>query len=122
MWTTVLIVSLSSYVICDCSFFIMIAHVLQAGLFSAVLTAFNILAYAFLQDDPTDATPIILAQISQQLANLTNTGGQIISVAPPYVPPSRFRATTLGVIVNILWFLSLVLSLISASIAILVRQ
>lgn len=100
----------------------MAIDILQAGLFSAVLTAFNILAYALLQDDPTDETPLILAQISQQLANLTNNGGPIVSVVPPYVPSRRFHATTLNIVINILWFASLVLSLVSASIAILVKQ
>lgn len=86
------------------------------------MTAFNVVSYALLQDDPTDATPLILAQISQQLANMTNSGGQIISVAPPYIPSGRFRATTANVVVNILWFASLTFSLISASGAILAKQ
>ena len=87
-----------------------------------MLTAFNVVAYAFLQDDPTDATPIILAQISQQLSHLSNNGGQIISVQPPYTPSGRFQATRSNLVVNILWFTSLTLALMSASVGILVKQ
>lgn len=87
-----------------------------------MLTGFNVVSYGLLQEDPTDVTPLILAQISLQLANLTDSGGQIISVMPPYTPSDRFRASTANVVVNILWFTSLALSLISASVGILVKQ
>lgn len=60
--------------------------------------------------------------MSQQLANLTINGEQIISAIPAYNPSSRFRATTANIVVNILWFTSLALSLISASVAILAKQ
>ncbi|EIW55553.1 uncharacterized protein TRAVEDRAFT_86592, partial [Trametes versicolor FP-101664 SS1] len=38
-----------------------------AGLFSAILTAFNIESYKLLQQQPEDATAAILTQISAQL-------------------------------------------------------
>ncbi|KAI0649471.1 hypothetical protein C8Q79DRAFT_876040, partial [Trametes meyenii] len=39
-----------------------------AGLFSAVVTAFNIEAYHLLQEDPSETSVRILQQISQQLS------------------------------------------------------
>lgn len=86
------------------------------------MTAFNVLAFSLLQDDSTNDTSLILAQISHQLANLTISGGQIISASPAYTSPRRVHPTTANVIVNVLWFTSLALSLISASVAILVKQ
>lgn len=59
-------------------------------------------------------------QISQQLSNITTTTGSAISA--PFSSPARSRAPTSVIVVNILWFSSLILSLISASIGILVRQ
>lgn len=89
--------------------------IIQAGLFSAVITAFIIEAYKLLQQDPQDAMVLLLAQISQQLANSTNE---------PFSIPAQNNAFPLHFTrrINILWFSSLVLSLAAASIGILVKQ
>lgn len=86
------------------------------------MTALNVVSFTLLQDDPTDTIPLILAQISLQLNDLSISGGQIISVQPPFTPSGRFRATAPNLVVNILWFTSLTLALISASVGILVKQ
>ncbi|KAI0760439.1 hypothetical protein C8Q74DRAFT_1208479, partial [Fomes fomentarius] len=96
-----------------------------AGLFSAVLTAFNVESYQLLQPEPTDRTIAVLQQISAQLASF--------SINPPFVnstyptPPSvdlspPFQAPLSAVFINALWFSSLVLSLAAASIALIVKQ
>ncbi|TFK93352.1 hypothetical protein K466DRAFT_451478, partial [Polyporus arcularius HHB13444] len=96
-----------------------------AGLFSAVLTAFNVQSYQLLQPDPMDPTLAVLREISAQLSSFT--------VAPPFVNATRsfdslnvsqpsFHAPGSAVWLNTLWFASLVCSLSSASIALFVKQ
>lgn len=89
----------------------------QAGLFSAVVTAFIIESYRTLTQDPAYVTIALLAQISNQLANGTNA---IIASPTPdkvkyHIPGSSIRANTL-------LFLSLFFSLMCALVATLVQQ
>ncbi|KAJ7657249.1 hypothetical protein DFH06DRAFT_1473238 [Mycena polygramma] len=87
-----------------------------AGLFSASLTAFLIESYKTLNPDSGDTTALLLAQISQQLAASANgTSFQI----PPTTP---FKPAASSLICNILWFISLGLSLTCALIATLLEQ
>nr|VWO99572.1 APH domain-containing protein [Ganoderma boninense] len=90
-----------------------------AGLFSAVLTAFNIESYKLLQEDPTETSAALLAQISAQLAS---NSGNARSALSQSTSSSPFRADNRSIRINILWFSSLVLSLVSASIGILTKQ
>ncbi|KAI1787531.1 hypothetical protein LXA43DRAFT_704461 [Ganoderma leucocontextum] len=96
-----------------------------AGLFSAVLTAFNVQSYPLLQPAPTDASLAILQQISAQLNSFSVNPSFINSTQPVrsldqlQVP---FRAPLSAVWINALWFASLVFSLASASIALIVKQ
>ncbi|KAI0683740.1 hypothetical protein C8T65DRAFT_836921 [Cerioporus squamosus] len=96
-----------------------------AGLFSAVLTAFNVQSYQLLQPSPTDPTLAVLREISAQMSSFT--------IAPPFVNTTRsvdastisqplFQAPASAVWLNTLWFCSLVFSLSSASIALFVKQ
>ncbi|TFK86209.1 hypothetical protein K466DRAFT_493268, partial [Polyporus arcularius HHB13444] len=48
-----------------------------AGLFSAVLTAFNVQSYQLLQPGPADSTVALLQEISSQLRSFT--------ISPPFV-------------------------------------
>lgn len=91
---------------------------IQAGLFSAVITAFIIEAYRLLQQDPQETMVLLLAQISQQLANASN---QSVSTSVPINQNGGFSLPFTRRI-NVLWFASLVLSLGAASIGILVKQ
>ncbi|KAI0794304.1 hypothetical protein C8Q74DRAFT_568815, partial [Fomes fomentarius] len=97
------------------------------GLFSAILTAFNVQSYQLLQPAPTDPAVAVLKQISAQLSSF--------SISPPIVdstliiglntdPQDAFRAPSSAVWINTLWFWfsGLVTSLASASIALLVKQ
>lgn len=95
----------------------------QAGLFSAVLTAFLIESYQRLLPDTAAQTSSqmlsVLQQISLQIAN---------STYPPFVLPSpdatsqAFQPSATDIRVNVLWFASLIFSLITASLGILVKQ
>ncbi|KAJ8083575.1 hypothetical protein PM082_009450 [Marasmius tenuissimus] len=83
-----------------------------AGLFSAVVTAFTIESYRWLEEAPEDITIELLRQISQQL----NSSEAVASPSPPFeVPTSAVR-------INALWFLSLILSLVDALFALLCKQ
>ncbi|KAF9475233.1 hypothetical protein BDN70DRAFT_841220, partial [Pholiota conissans] len=70
-----------------------------AGLFSAVVTAFVIESYKFLQPDPNDAIVRLLTQI----ANGSNATSSPASTS--------FTATAPSLRINIFWFISLILSL-----------
>ncbi|TBU34342.1 hypothetical protein BD311DRAFT_351394 [Dichomitus squalens] len=96
-----------------------------AGLFSAVLTAFNVQSYQSLQSSSTDTTNALLRRISTQLDSF--------SINPSFVNSTRqstsfddarppFRAPASAVWINALWFSSLVCSLAAASIALMVKQ
>ncbi|KAI0331629.1 hypothetical protein GY45DRAFT_1248417, partial [Cubamyces sp. BRFM 1775] len=102
-------------------------YLVYAGLFSAILTAFNVESYQLLESPSPDSTAAILERISLQISSL--------SYAPPFVNSthSAFDSSQSGPVapadiprwaiwLNMLWFSSLVLSLSSASIGILVKQ
>ena len=97
----------------------------KAGLFSAVLTAFNVQSYPLLQPAPTDPTVAILQQISAQLNSFTINQSFINSTQPASSLVQlqvSFRAPLSAIWINALWFASLVFSLASASIALIVKQ
>ncbi|KAJ7132646.1 hypothetical protein C8R46DRAFT_1235601 [Mycena filopes] len=87
-----------------------------AGLFSASLTAFLIESYKTLVPDSGDTTVLLLAQISQQLAASSN------GTAVNYIPPAPFTPLTSSLVCNVLWFISLGLSLTCALVATLLEQ
>ncbi|KAJ7154136.1 hypothetical protein C8R46DRAFT_1118776 [Mycena filopes] len=87
-----------------------------AGLFSASLTAFLIESYKTLIPDSGDATVLLLAQISQQLAASSN--GTTLN----FVAPAPFTPLASSLVCNILWFISLGLSLTCALVATLLEQ
>ncbi|KAI0832330.1 hypothetical protein BC628DRAFT_1309491, partial [Trametes gibbosa] len=99
-------------------------YLVYAGLFSAILTAFNVQSYLLLQPTPVDPSLLALQQISAQLSsfstnslfiNSTYPALQRVDSPPPPVP-------TAAIWLNTLWFSSLILSLSSASIGIMVKQ
>ncbi|KAJ7153324.1 hypothetical protein C8R46DRAFT_961664, partial [Mycena filopes] len=87
-----------------------------SGLFSASLTAFIIESYRSLQQDPADSTVRLLARISDQLVALSSN----TTFVPP--TPPAFHPSSSSLVCNILWFLSLTLSLTCALLATLVEQ
>lgn len=98
----------------------------KAGLFSAVLTTFNVQSYLLLQSAPPDLSILLLQQISWQLESF--------SINPPFInstqTPSTGRANEdpptpvprWAVWLNALWFPGLILSMTSASVCIMVKQ
>ncbi|TDL24021.1 hypothetical protein BD410DRAFT_746078 [Rickenella mellea] len=91
-----------------------------AGLFSASVTAFIVESYKRLSPDSGDMTVALLAQISSQLLAISN--GTNLNILPPSPPNIPFHPTTSVVSVNILWFLSLALSLVCALSATMIQQ
>ncbi|KAJ7656011.1 hypothetical protein DFH06DRAFT_475013 [Mycena polygramma] len=87
-----------------------------AGLFSASLTAFLIESYKTLVPNSGDTTALLLAQISQQLAASSNGTSFVVTSPAPFAVP------TSSLICNVLWFLSLGLSLTCALVATLLEQ
>ncbi|KAI0766483.1 hypothetical protein BC629DRAFT_1246002, partial [Irpex lacteus] len=95
------------------------------GLYSAVLTAFVIVSYPQLQEDTAGAILQVLSLIANQTVTYTVIEGQIVNstvVAGAVTPPSPFQPSTAAIRTNVLWFISLVISLATASFAILVKQ
>ena len=96
----------------------------QAGLFSAILTAFNVQSYPLLQPSPPDPSLAALREISHQLRSFTihqpfvNATYSVDSLPEVTAP----RAPRTAVVLNILWFSSLICSLSAASIGIMVKQ
>jgi hypothetical protein len=86
---------------------------LQAGLFSAVLTAFVVESYQSLQEDYAQTSVELLRRISHQLAN---------SSFPAAPDTSQFHAQQSDVQVNVCWFVSLLLSLTVALFGIFLKQ
>ncbi|KIP03314.1 hypothetical protein PHLGIDRAFT_51949, partial [Phlebiopsis gigantea 11061_1 CR5-6] len=93
------------------------------GLFSAVVTGCIVLTLPMLQDDPASQSVVLLAQISQQLSSL--------SVGPQFLnstiqPSVNATVSTLPdprlVKLNILWTLSLTISVMAAFFTITVQQ
>ena len=98
----------------------------QAGLFSAILTAFLVQTYPMLQADGTDTTNQLLAlSVSTQLRTagtiISNTLNQTLSTLADAVSTS-FSPSTATRWINILFFLSLVSSLAAALFSILAKQ
>ncbi|KAI0698853.1 hypothetical protein C8Q76DRAFT_587081, partial [Earliella scabrosa] len=95
-----------------------------AGLFSAILTAFNVQSYTLLAPDPQDRILDTLQQISVQLGSFSINPSFVNSTAPavsqiPVPPPQAPRS---AIWLNTLWFSSLICSLSAASIGIMVKQ
>ncbi|RDX45249.1 hypothetical protein OH76DRAFT_1008238 [Lentinus brumalis] len=96
-----------------------------AGLFSAILTAFNVQSYQLLTPPP-EVDPVIIAleRISAQLSSFAVNLPSVNSTQPAFVQydPIPPRATRWAVWLNALWFSSLIFSLSAASIGIMVKQ
>ncbi|EIW53850.1 uncharacterized protein TRAVEDRAFT_132874, partial [Trametes versicolor FP-101664 SS1] len=103
-------------------------YLVYAGLFSAILTAFNVQSYLLLQPAAPDPSIAILQQISSQLGSFSinlpfvnstqSTSANRLNTGAGAAPPIPRWAVWL----NTLWFSSLILSLTSASVGIMVKQ
>ncbi|EJF60966.1 hypothetical protein BD309DRAFT_832166, partial [Dichomitus squalens] len=96
-----------------------------AGLFSAILTAFNVQSYLLLQPPATpDPTLAVLQQISLQLNSFSVNPPFVNSTQHAIIPsiPPTPEAESWAVALNTLWFSALICSLASASCGILIKQ
>ncbi|KAI0821132.1 hypothetical protein BC629DRAFT_428264 [Irpex lacteus] len=84
-----------------------------AGLYSGVLTAFVIVSFTQLQEDTAAESLKVLRIIANQTSNAAET---MLTAPLPFQPSLTAKR------VNVLWFASLIISLSTASLAILVKQ
>ncbi|KAI9460120.1 hypothetical protein BJY52DRAFT_1263070 [Lactarius psammicola] len=89
---------------------------IYTGVFSATVAAFLIESYKTLKPDPGEATVRLLQQVTQQLAAISNGTQLALSTSDPFTPKPY------AIHVNIMWFLSLCISLSCALAATLVQQ
>jgi hypothetical protein len=94
-------------------------QLLQSGLFSAVVTAFLAISVQTLQPDPQEKPTSYLENIYQLLADPNRTH---VPTLPSQFNPPAFSPPKSAVWVISLWFLSLVVTLSCALLAILVQQ
>ncbi|CAE6451178.1 unnamed protein product [Rhizoctonia solani] len=94
-----------------------------AALFSAISTAFVIESYKSLKQDPADLSAQTLRSISQTLAAIAN-GSQVPSIPSPEteINATDFSVTWSAICVNVLWFLSLSLSVAVSLISMLAKE
>ena len=80
-------------------------------------------SYQLLQPNVSDPTNAILLHVSAQLSSF-QLSSNITSTIPALssIPQSSFQAPLYAIWLNILWFTSLVFSVITASVGILVKQ
>lgn len=82
-------------------------------------------SHGWLQQDKTDISNQLLAPISTQLASLSVSPEFINSTMPPAPPPditSYPGPSVSSVRINVLWFLSISLSLVTSLLAIMMQQ
>src|ERR1700744_1766030 len=88
---------------------------MKTGLYASVVATFLNISYNELSSTPGNITNALLVQISQQLANNSQSAANLTSI-------SQFTPTASAIRVNLTWFLSLVLSLFAALNATLFQQ
>ena len=88
---------------------------MKTGLYASVIATFLSMSYNELSSTPGNITNALLVQISQQLANNSQSAANLTSI-------SQFTPTASAIRVNLTWFLSLVLSLFAALNATLFQQ
>lgn len=101
-------------------------NVLQAGLFSAVVTAFVIDSYKLLQQNPNDLPNKLLLDMVYSLQEISGRNTSQIATLPFYLStqssPTSFTPPRSAVWLNGLWFASLASSLLVAVLAMLSKQ
>ncbi|KDN41130.1 hypothetical protein RSAG8_07684, partial [Rhizoctonia solani AG-8 WAC10335] len=93
-----------------------------AALFSAISTAFVIESYKSLKPDPADASSQTLLTISQTLMFIANGSQPSSTLLTSEVETPVFQASAKAICVNVLWFLSLSLSVAVSLISMLAKE
>ncbi|CUA75552.1 hypothetical protein RSOLAG22IIIB_05950 [Rhizoctonia solani] len=99
-----------------------IITIVQAALFSAISTAFVIESYKNLKEDPADVSAQTLLVISQTLSSLANASQPATSMPVSAEEAAPFRASASTICVNVLWFLSLSLSVAITLVSMLAKE
>ncbi|CAE6423398.1 unnamed protein product [Rhizoctonia solani] len=94
----------------------------QAALFSAISTAFVIESYKSLKPDPADTSSQTLLTISQTLMFIANGSQPSNAPLTSEVETPVFRPSAKAICVNVLWFLSLSLSVAVSLISMLAKE
>ncbi|CAE6364835.1 unnamed protein product [Rhizoctonia solani] len=97
-------------------------NLIFAALFSAISTAFVIESYKNLKPDPADVSAQTLLVISQTLSSLANASQPATSTPVPSEEAAPFQASASAICVNVLWFLSLSLSVAVSLISMLAKE
>jgi hypothetical protein len=92
-----------------------------------VLTAFLVESYKNLSPDTPSQMLVVMQQVSAQMTSFNTPFGMINSTYQPLLPApptgeQHFEPSSSDIRVNVLWFASLVFSLVTASFGILVKQ
>lgn len=99
---------------------------MQAGLFSAILTAFLVESYTLLQSDPQQSSADLLlsaTSILQTIAlNQISNGNYTIPPAAPENSDEQFVPSAGALWINGMWFISLAISLGTAMAAMYIKQ
>ncbi|PSR71592.1 hypothetical protein PHLCEN_2v12536 [Hermanssonia centrifuga] len=94
-----------------------------AGLFAAVLTPFLAETYQTLSEDPGDTSVAIQRHMSAQMSSYVLINGSLNSTVPAYpADEPSFVPPPFALSINVLWFASLALAVVTASFGILVKQ
>lgn len=94
----------------------------QAALFSAISTAFVIESYKNLKQDPADVSSQTLLTISQTLMFIANGSQPTNSSSSTELEAPPFKASAKAICVNVLWFLSLSISVAVSLISMLAKE
>lgn len=86
------------------------------------MTAFLVESYQSLTQDPTQVMILLMQQLASQTQSYSLNNGFVNSTAQPMQTIPVFTPSVNAIRVNVLWFASLTLSLVSASFSILVKQ
>ncbi|VDC06374.1 unnamed protein product [Peniophora sp. CBMAI 1063] len=92
------------------------------GLFAATVAAFVLESYNMLLPDPSSQSDLIGNQALILLAQLVSAGNNTPDIALPQLQAEPFEAPRVAVVVNSLWFVSLVISLVCALLATLIQE
>ncbi|EUC62950.1 transmembrane protein, putative [Rhizoctonia solani AG-3 Rhs1AP] len=97
-------------------------NLIFAALFSAISAAFVIESYKNLKPDPADMSAQTLLVISQTLSSLSNGSQPTSSTLSSGVEATPFKVSPSAICVNVLWFLSLSLSVAVSLISMLAKE
>ncbi|KAI0005322.1 hypothetical protein BJV74DRAFT_761838, partial [Russula compacta] len=95
--------------------------ILFTTLFSVIVAGFLALAYPNLQQSSQDTSAFYLAHL-YQVSAANSSIAPVLPLPPNLSDPSTFSASSSAIWVNVLWFMSLIISLTCALLATMLQQ